>query len=195
MEKKVFRYQKLMRPSSEHCCVPLCAVSARYNSTVSFHSFPVEEDLRKKWIGKIRRDDFQVNKNTKVCSVHFRPDDFMEGTSLRRLKKGVFPTLFEWNRYQVQPPRSSVWERRERPLPPDPDSDVEVDVDVEVDRTGHDYCSVPEAAAVDMVLHENKELKRKIEEIQKQLDQTKIICRFGLQRFAGSDEDIRFYTR
>lgn len=154
MEKKVFRYQKLMRPRSEHCCVPLCVVSARYNSTVSFHSFPVEEDLRKKWIVQIRRDDFQVNKNTKVCSVHFRPDDFMEGARLKRLKKGVFPTLFEWNHYQEQPPRLSVWERRERPLTPDPDSDVDQeDMDFDVERTGHDYCSVPEAAAVDMVLH------------------------------------------
>uniref|UniRef100_A0A8C0XU21 Integrase catalytic domain-containing protein n=1 Tax=Cyprinus carpio carpio TaxID=630221 RepID=A0A8C0XU21_CYPCA len=87
-----------------------------YNSTVSFHSFPVEEDLRKKWIVQIRRDDFQVNKNTKVCSVHFRPDDFMEEPRLKHLKKGVFPTLFEWNHHQEQPPRLSVWERRERLL-------------------------------------------------------------------------------
>ncbi|XP_051956678.1 uncharacterized protein LOC127625424 [Xyrauchen texanus] len=68
-------------------------------------------------------------------------------------------------------------------------------MDFDVERTGHDYCSVPEAAAVDMVLHENEELTREIEDLRKQLDQTKIILRFGLQRFAGSDEDIRFYTR
>ncbi|XP_056120604.1 uncharacterized protein LOC130097688 [Rhinichthys klamathensis goyatoka] len=68
-------------------------------------------------------------------------------------------------------------------------------MDIDVERTGHDYCSVPEAAAVDMVLHENEELTREIEDLRKQLDQTKIILRFGLQRFAGSDEDIRFYTR
>ncbi|CAM4729741.1 unnamed protein product [Leuciscus chuanchicus] len=68
-------------------------------------------------------------------------------------------------------------------------------MDFDVERTGHDYCSVPEAAALDMVLHENEELTRKIEDIRKQLDQTKITLRFGLQRFAGSDEDIPFYTR
>ncbi|KAJ8013235.1 hypothetical protein DPEC_G00051160 [Dallia pectoralis] len=125
---EVYRYQKRMRATQEHCCVPLCVVSGRYNSTVSFHSFPVEEALRKKWIVNTRRDDFEVKKNTKVCSVHFTPGDFMEGTSLRRLKKGVFPTLFEWNRYQVELPRSSVWERKERHLhsceetpPPHPD--------------------------------------------------------------------------
>lgn len=90
----------------------------------------------------------------------------------------------------------SVWERRERPLTPDPDSNIDQeDMDFDVERTGHDYCSVPEAAAVDMVLHENEELKREIEDLRKQLEQTKIIHRFGLKRFAGSDEDIRFYTR
>uniref|UniRef100_A0A8C2DYJ4 THAP domain-containing protein 1 n=1 Tax=Cyprinus carpio TaxID=7962 RepID=A0A8C2DYJ4_CYPCA len=183
-----------MRPRSEHCCVPLCVVSARYNSTVSFHSFPVEEDLRKKWIIQIRRDDFQVNKNTKVCSVHFRPDDFMEGAHLKRLKKGVFPTLFEWNHYQEQPPRLSVWERRERPLTPDPDSNIDQeDMDFDVERTGHDYCSVPEAAAVDMVLHENEELKREIEDLRKQLEQTKIIHRYEQQLLSSTATRVKLY--
>ncbi|XP_062383849.1 uncharacterized protein LOC134081999 [Sardina pilchardus] len=68
-------------------------------------------------------------------------------------------------------------------------------MDFDVERTGHDYCSVPEAAAVDMVLHENSELKSQVEDLRKQLAQSKIIHRFGLQRFAGSDDDIRFYTR
>ncbi|XP_073725534.1 uncharacterized protein [Misgurnus anguillicaudatus] len=119
----------------------------------------------------------------------------MEGARLKHLKKGVFPTLFEWNR-QEQPPRLSVWEHRKRPLTPDPESDVDQeDLDFDVERTGHDYCSVPEAAAVDMVLHENEELKRELEDVRKQLEQTKITHHFGLRRFAGSDEDIRFYTR
>ncbi len=34
-----------------------------------------------------------------------------------------------------------------------------------------------------------------IEDLQKQLEEDKVNKRFGLQRFAGSDEDIRFYTR
>lgn len=65
---------------------------------------------------------------------------------------------------------------------------------MEIDR-GHDYCSVPEPAALDLSLCENEELKREIEDLRKQLEQAKVNSRFGLQRFAGSDEDIRFYTR
>ncbi|KAK9977178.1 hypothetical protein ABG768_018999, partial [Culter alburnus] len=53
---------------------------------------------------------------------------------------------------------------------------------IEIDR-GHDYCSVPEPAALDLSLY-----------LQKQLEQAKVNSRFGLQRFAGFDEDIRFYT-
>uniref|UniRef100_A0A672JYG5 THAP-type domain-containing protein n=1 Tax=Sinocyclocheilus grahami TaxID=75366 RepID=A0A672JYG5_SINGR len=139
--------------------VPLCSVSSRYNSCASFHSFPVKDEIRKKCIVNIRRINFQITKHTKVCSVHFKPDDFVEGTSRRRLKKGAVPSVFEWNRErQMQPPRLSVWERREQP--PLPESDME-----------------------------------EIEDLRKQLEQAMVNSRFGLQRFAGSDEDIRFYTR
>ncbi|KAK9977008.1 hypothetical protein ABG768_018829 [Culter alburnus] len=65
---------------------------------------------------------------------------------------------------------------------------------MEIDH-GHDYCSVPEPAALDLSLCENEELKREIEDLWKQLEQAKVNSRFGLQRFAGFDEDIRFYTR
>ncbi len=87
-----------MKAVSEHCIVPLCSVSSRYNSCASFHSFPVKEEIRKKWIVNIRRINFQFTKHTKVCSVHFKPDDFVEGTSRRRPKKGAVPSVFEWNR-------------------------------------------------------------------------------------------------
>ncbi|XP_016112059.1 uncharacterized protein [Sinocyclocheilus grahami] len=196
MEKTVFRRQKQMKAASEHCSVPLCSVSSRYNSCASFHSFPVKEEIRKKCIVNIRRINFQITKHTKVCRVHFKPDDFVEGTSRRCLKKGAVPSVFEWNRErQMQPPRLSVWERQERP--PLPESDMEEN-EMEIDRghtVGHDYCSVPEPAALDLSLCENEELKREIEDLRKQLEQAKVNSRFGLQRFAGSDEDIRFYTR
>ena len=59
----------------------------------------------------------------------------------------------------------------------------------------HDYCSAPEPAALDLSLGQNEELKREIEDLREQLEQAKVNSRFGLQRFSGSDEDIRFYTR
>ena len=184
-----FHCQKQMKVASEHCSVPLCSVSSRYNSCISFHSFPVEEEIRKRWLVNIRRSNFQITKHTKVCSVHFKSDYFVEGTIRRRLKKGAIPKIFEWNR-EMQPPRISVWERRDRP--PIPESDME---SANEDIVWHDYCSAPEPAALDLSLGQNEELKREIEDLREQLEQAKVNSRFGLQRFSGSDEDIRFYTR
>ncbi len=67
MEKTVFQRQKQIKAASEHCSVPLCSVSSRYNSCASFHSFPVKEEIRKKWIVNIRRINFQITKHTKYA--------------------------------------------------------------------------------------------------------------------------------
>ncbi|XP_076842458.1 uncharacterized protein LOC143487035 [Brachyhypopomus gauderio] len=193
MNKKVFRLQKLQGHGSEYCSVPLCSVSSRYNSVVSFHSFPMDEKVKTKWLENIRRDNFQVTKHTKICSVHFTGDDFVEGSQRRRLKGSAIPTLFQWNQYgQVEPSRG-VWEPLERPEPPNMDVD-EGSVEDGSEMTCQDYCSAPEAAALDLALIKNKELKKEVEDLRNKLEQTQLHSRFGLQRFAASDEDIRFYT-
>lgn len=52
------------------------------------------------WIRAIRRDigpDFQVNNNTSVCSRHFKPENFKETQSDRRiLRDGAAPSKFDW---------------------------------------------------------------------------------------------------
>ncbi|KAL7859111.1 hypothetical protein SRHO_G00142580 [Serrasalmus rhombeus] len=42
---------------------------------------------------------------------------------------------------------------------------------------------------------ENEDLSREVEELRNQLHELRVQLTFGLQRFSGSDEDIRFYTR
>jgi len=62
-----------------YCCVPKCHNSSGRQKErkllgppkLSFHCFPNDEDMVKKWIVKIKRDpgvDFNLNKNTKICS-------------------------------------------------------------------------------------------------------------------------------
>ncbi|CDQ92429.1 unnamed protein product [Oncorhynchus mykiss] len=48
----------------------LCSVSSKCNGIVSFHSFLVDVELRKRWLVAVRRDNFTVTKHTKVCSTH-----------------------------------------------------------------------------------------------------------------------------
>ena len=96
-----------------YCCVPLCRSSSGQQSErkrlglrpVSFHSFPdLKTDRAKDWITKIRRDPgtyFTINKNTKICSLHFKPEDYLYSELLLpsakpRLKLTAVPSVFPW---------------------------------------------------------------------------------------------------
>lgn len=186
--KKTFKLQRSIGTTAEHCCVPQCQASSKYNNVLSFHTFPKDEELSRKWVVAIRRDDFVITPHTWVCSRHFKVDDVREPTSekgRRLLKKGAIPTLFQWNNFSLPPVRASVWERRERPLPQEDDApgqDGEVE-DMEQD-SGPDVSSAAEVIAL---REEVGKLKEQIESLT--------MNRFGIHRFAASDKDIRFFTR
>ncbi|RXN32337.1 THAP domain-containing 3 [Labeo rohita] len=108
------------------------------------------------------------------------------------MKKGAVPVLFEWNSYSLPATRPSVWDRTERPNTPDlPDDEEPV---MEVDCHDHDYCYTTEPAAVDLALGETEELRSKLSKLRREMEEMAISCKFGLERFASSDDDIRFYT-
>uniref|UniRef100_A0A3Q1FKD8 THAP domain-containing protein 1 n=1 Tax=Acanthochromis polyacanthus TaxID=80966 RepID=A0A3Q1FKD8_9TELE len=93
--KRRLAYQRV-GASALYCCVPLCTVSSRCNSEVSFHSFPVDSVVRAQWLQKIRRDNFTPTKSTRVCRRHFKPDEFyVTAGGLRKLKKGAIPLYFD----------------------------------------------------------------------------------------------------
>ena len=80
------------------CCVPGCAHDGTFQEGLSFHDLPTEKRLRKAWIHAIRWDVGRyfhiVPGSTKVCSIHFRDEDFRQpsASALARrrakLKKG-----------------------------------------------------------------------------------------------------------
>ncbi len=86
-----------------NCCVPQCT-SKGYRSTVgekiSYFSFPKSEELKKEWIGAIRRDQekgFNLKPSTKVCSQHFNQTDLNKSLNgIVTLKKGSVPSKFSW---------------------------------------------------------------------------------------------------
>ncbi len=148
MSSRSFKCLRREGATSMYCCVPLCDTSSRFNSVVSFHTFPLDKETSKKWIHYIRREDFNITTNTRVCSRHFKSDDLIEPstpTGRRLLKKGAVPTLFEWNNYSTSAPRrisststprshQGTWQRREvsPPLNEDP-------VPVDLQHQEHDY--------------------------------------------------------
>ncbi|XP_046984197.1 uncharacterized protein LOC124554170 [Schistocerca americana] len=60
------------------------------------HSFPKDEHLRREWIARCRRPDLINVRTARVCSVHFRPEDYVR--DLRNellglpLRKKLVPT-------------------------------------------------------------------------------------------------------
>ena len=108
-------------------------------------------------------------------------------------------TLFVWNSYSLPSRLPNAWEQqRNRSASEDDIADRDDDVSYAKD---HNHCVLPEPSAVDKLLErfraENEEMQRQNGEMQKMIDQITakleamaMQCRWDLQRFAGSDEDI-----
>lgn len=190
MASKKFKYQRREDSSTaEHCCVPLCNASSKFNSVLSFHTFPTDQETRRKWLHNIRREKLNITSHTRVCSRHFISDRLIEPSSpngRRLLRKGAVPTLFKWNGYSIAEAgqRSDVYNHvDENPVP------------MEVRYVDHDYCSAPKPAAADNALDQTEELRKEVERLRKQVEELTVRQRFCLGRFAASDDDIKFYTR
>ncbi|KAH8040137.1 hypothetical protein HPB51_009393 [Rhipicephalus microplus] len=94
-----------------YCCVPLCKSDEKKKpAELSFHELPADADARARWHAAIRRDKWSPNTTscyTKVCSRHFKEEDFIEGKR-RRLKKGAVPSVFEVYPPHLQPKSTPV---------------------------------------------------------------------------------------
>ncbi|XP_077980524.1 uncharacterized protein LOC144435776 [Glandiceps talaboti] len=95
-----------------HCCVPGCTGSGyRFvdDHRISFHCFPNDGNLLKQWIHAIRRNPgvhFNLNKHTKICSLHFTENDFKYTLARKRLLvNNALPSKFLWTK---SPKKSSV---------------------------------------------------------------------------------------
>ncbi|XP_064461767.1 uncharacterized protein LOC135371725 [Ornithodoros turicata] len=98
-----------------NCCVPLCTQHGRLDKSgqkVTYHRFPRDPELRKKWIVAIRRDEgtfFTVSNATKVCSHHFLETDFLANVAngYRHLHHCAVPSIFPFCKTKTsrKPPR------------------------------------------------------------------------------------------
>lgn len=170
MGLKRFKYIRRVGGSSRYCCVPLCRASERFNSVLSFHAFPTNKECRMKWLQNIRRVVVNITPEFRVCGRHFKSDDFKESlTSAGRriLKKGVVPTLFQWNNYLG--------------------GDVDASEHLTSQQLEHNYCLVVKPVPTDFAIKQT-EAPCKVEELP-------VYERLCLGRFAASDDDIRHYTR
>lgn len=95
---------------------PLCCTFALQ---VSYHQFPRDEPLKKKWIVAIKRDEgphFMISSSTKVCSKHFKIKDYIPGVAsgYKILRDTAVPSVFAFS--QTKTTRMSP--KKRTPLPP-----------------------------------------------------------------------------
>lgn len=124
--------------SGHHCCVPQCASSARFNSVLSFHTFPKDQELQKRWMAKIKGQNLTIMRHTRVCSRHFLTTDLIEPTTpdgRRRLRSGTVPVLFQWNNFTL-PSLPGTEETNAR----DTDTAQMEDRLINTQYPDHDYC-------------------------------------------------------
>ncbi|XP_060855440.1 uncharacterized protein LOC132933137 [Metopolophium dirhodum] len=80
-----------------YCCTPQCKNKQMSTSTITFHSFPKQKDLKLKWKTALKIAK-EVPKYAFVCSTHFDDSDFISSSKtsspakIRRLKIGVVPS-------------------------------------------------------------------------------------------------------
>ncbi|XP_073236912.1 uncharacterized protein [Porites lutea] len=87
-----------------YCCVPNCnqfGYASPSGKKVNFFNFPKAPLIRKQWIHAIRQDegkDFVITERTKVCSLHFRPEDLRKTLNGRiYVRDGGVPSKFDWS--------------------------------------------------------------------------------------------------
>ncbi|KAK0134545.1 DNA transposase THAP9 [Merluccius polli] len=63
---------------------------------ITFHKFPSDAGLRRQWEAATRREGFVATESSKLCSAHFRADDFDRTGQTVRLRDGATPSVFNF---------------------------------------------------------------------------------------------------
>ena len=64
------------------CAAPNCLNNSK--SKVNTFKFPANSKLRKQWLLKMKRKEFNPDKSSRICVVHFTEDYFRENLAIHR---------------------------------------------------------------------------------------------------------------
>lgn len=96
-------YQEWQKPEKTKAFVVSQDVLVLPKTALSPHSFPVDSNVRGKWIQAVWREEgpnFVIETgSTYVCSRHFTSEDYILGSNVSRL----IPSLFPWNSFKSCP--------------------------------------------------------------------------------------------
>ncbi|XP_049774363.1 uncharacterized protein LOC126162092 [Schistocerca cancellata] len=74
------------------CCMPNCRGNYDNGPKVSVFYFPSDENLRRKWLSAVHRQDWTPSKHSVICELHFNKDDILSSTSMYDPKTGILLT-------------------------------------------------------------------------------------------------------
>lgn len=87
-------------PSVMYCVVPGCSSQMGVTKDVVFHEFPSKMERRELWTLAVRalhpptKNPWVPSEYAKICSKHFKPDDYIQGPKKRYLAPHVTPSQF-----------------------------------------------------------------------------------------------------
>uniref|UniRef100_A0A1I8H379 THAP-type domain-containing protein n=1 Tax=Macrostomum lignano TaxID=282301 RepID=A0A1I8H379_9PLAT len=103
------RFLKSRKSHGSFCCALGCSNNSSMSPAVSFHFFPKDTEMKRKWLVALRRKEFKPSATTQVCSVHFAESCFKEQlagflpTTRRRLYPNAVPSIFPTLPDRLQP--------------------------------------------------------------------------------------------
>jgi hypothetical protein len=171
---------------------------------VTFHSFPKDEQNIAKWVVKIRRDvgpTFKITRYTKICSRHFRDNEFRVTYKGKKfIKDGVVPSVFPWTKGNERRPlnRGQLAEPVPEEVPdPSPSLNPMAMETEDTTDTSTDTRIAELEKQLDDEYKKNELLRKEKAEVHQLLlnkPKDERNRAFSLDMFKDSDSDICFYT-
>ncbi|XP_068684327.1 uncharacterized protein [Montipora foliosa] len=165
----------------------LCNNRSDNRKDLVFHAFPQDQILRKTWAIKMKRGDkkFASNRALYCCSEHFVETDYRKSLTGARgdLVKNAVPSIFTWSDHNDEVSQRSERARIHREKTTMPFAGP---LDMETESTTGTF----EAMTASKNNPQEANLDAEIYDLRQRLS----LSKFGLERFASSDDDIFFYT-
>ena len=63
------------------CCVPGCNTGYKSSNSlqkIALFKFPMQDDMKQKWLKSIPRQNWVLSSSHRVCKLHFSNSDFVE---------------------------------------------------------------------------------------------------------------------
>ena len=168
-----------------HFCAKMPRSCAAYNCSnaankpdciqrkVSFHLFPSDIEIRRKWIAAVKRKHFEPGKFAYLCSDHFSTDDYIPNLSLKKLFPNAVPTVFTDLPEYMQPKRVRYSTAIEKRVVSQINESISAHVDQQDPSTSKEICTCDTSQLQNKV----KELENAVKFLKVKLASARRRCR------------------